>query len=241
MSERQGRRVLLFSGGMDSLIATHLFKPDIRLYLKTGSRYDAAQLERLDQARWSKDLFGRLIVDDGLRLGEYERDDSIVPGRNAFFVLRAANYGTDILLGAMSGERQYDKSKTFERRMNRLLAQLWHPDQYWTDDDPPTVSRPLAVWTKTMALREYLNADGDPSIIAESYSCYSGNDQPCGACRSCGRKWVAFVNNGIENLLPFDIDVDAIWSERELRLMARGEYRGVGEDTETLEALEASR
>ena len=43
-----GKTVLLFSGGMDSMIFDHLLKPDVLLYLPTGSKYEYIETKKLD-------------------------------------------------------------------------------------------------------------------------------------------------------------------------------------------------
>ena len=41
-----GKTVLLFSGGMDSMIFDHLLKPDVLLYLPTGSKYEYIETKK---------------------------------------------------------------------------------------------------------------------------------------------------------------------------------------------------
>ena len=41
------KKVLLYSGGMDSWLISHLWKPDVKLYIDTGSSYAAEERRRL--------------------------------------------------------------------------------------------------------------------------------------------------------------------------------------------------
>ena len=71
-------------------------------------------------------------MDDVLNLGQYERDDAIVPNRNAHLVLLASHYGEHIMLGSVSGDRSFDKDEKFYFRMEDLLNHMWQ-EQQWTE------------------------------------------------------------------------------------------------------------
>ena len=46
--KQKNKMVLLFSGGMDSIIFDHLLKPDVLLYIPTGSKYESVETQKLN-------------------------------------------------------------------------------------------------------------------------------------------------------------------------------------------------
>ena len=116
------KKVLLYSGGMDSWLISHLWKPDVKLYIDTGSSYAAEERRRLPPD----------ITIEHLDLNRFERADKIIPLRNLFFVMLASYYGDKICLGATYGDRVLDKSVIFAQKASGLLSYLYQP-QHWTE------------------------------------------------------------------------------------------------------------
>ena len=191
--------VLLFSGGMDSVIFDHLLKPDVLLYLPTGSKYEYIETKKLDDLAMKGYIDSKklVVLPDVLDLSLFERDDAIVPNRNAFLLLFASLYGETLILGSVQGDRSYDKDEVFYTRMSDLLNHMWQ-EQHWTEAKNFTVMSPYKNTTKTQLVKDYLADGGKPEILLESYSCYEGKEQLCGWCKPCFRKWVSLHNNGIK-------------------------------------------
>ena len=131
----RGKSVLLYSGGMDSLIIDHLLKPDILLNISMNSAYDERERESFPD----KEI---IYLDNVIDLNRYERDDAIVPNRNAHLVLLASHYGETIWLGSVSGDRSFDKDEIFYHHMESLLNHMWQA-QHWTEERRFTVSSPF--------------------------------------------------------------------------------------------------
>ena len=187
----RNKTVLLYSGGMDSLIIDQIMKPDVLLNISMDSNYD--KRERLSMKYDDRMIF----LDDVLNLGQYERDDAIIPNRNAHLVLLASHYGETILLGSVSGDRSFDKDEKFYMRMEDLLNHMWQ-EQHWTEERKFEVYYPYKDKTKTELVKEFLENEGQVTALAESYSCYEGGEKHCGTCKACFRKWVSLENNGIK-------------------------------------------
>lgn len=235
----RNKSVLLFSGGMDSVMFSKLLNPDVLLYIPTESSYTRRESEAIDN------LISKGIIDSNklvklenvLNLKRFERDDYIVPNRNAFLILLASMYGERIYLGSVYGDRSKDKDKDFYKYMENLLNHMWE-EQHWTDCRKFEILDPYKDYTKTELLKMYIDKGFDPNDILESYSCYEGQKCACGVCKPCSRKWVALVNNGVK--IPegyFQNDPkSAEWIQKVLPLMERNEYRG-REDSEFIRAL----
>jgi 7-cyano-7-deazaguanine synthase in queuosine biosynthesis len=237
------KTVLLFSGGLDSVCIAHLWKPDVLLMIpQKGSSYNAQEqkcITELRAAGFFRDVQARTLV-DVLNLGEWERDDLIIPNRNAHLVLLAANFGDDILLGSVHGDRSNDKDETFFALMEELLDHM-HGEQHWTEERSFQVRAPAKRMTKTELVREYLRRDGDPELLFKSWSCYGGGTQHCGQCKPCFRKRIALVNNDLARPGYWYDDFRwADWWPEVSKQIEAGEYRG-REDQEVLDALDRMR
>ena len=227
----RGKSVLLYSGGMDSLMIDYLLKPDVLLNISMNSAYDTRERESFPDKEIK-------FLDDVIDLGIYERDDAIVPNRNAHLVLLASHYGETIWLGSVSGDRSFDKDEIFYNHMETLLNHMWQK-QHWTEERRFTVSSPFKDRTKTDLVDEYLIKGGTAEELLQSYSCYEGEEKHCGHCKACFRKWVALENNGIITGVEYwqKVPWEASWLDEVLLQIFNGGYRGL-EDKYIVNALE---
>lgn len=226
-------KVLLYSGGMDSYALRHLWKPDVSLYVNLGTEYSAAEMAMLDDQTTVVDFPGLLAL---------ERPDKIIPLRNLFLVSIAAQYGNEIALAATAGDRVLDKSFRFASKASGVLTLLMN--DYWSDRPGDyEVVLPVKSLTKRQLVEAYIKAGGDPLKLAEcSLSCYQPIREwnptlrrlkPCGRCKPCFRKWVAFKLNGFDtepNAKPY------IEAEILPQILA-GRYGRAEEEAEILEAI----
>ena len=116
------KKILLYSGGMDSWLMNKLWKPDILVYVNLHGRYNAQEISHLPE--------NCQILD--FDLSKYERPDKIIPLRNLFLVMLATITYTEekdeeieILLGATAGDRVLDKSLIFAEKTSDLLTYLY--------------------------------------------------------------------------------------------------------------------
>ena len=227
----RSKTVLLYSGGMDSLIIDHLLKPDVLLNISMNSAYDARERESFPD----KEI---VFLDNVIDLGRYERDDAIIPNRNAHLVLLASHYGETIWLGSVYGDRSFDKDEAFYSHMTTLLDHMWS-EQHWTEERKFMISSPFKDKTKTQLVYEFLEMDGTEEALLTSYSCYEGDEKHCGHCKACFRKWVALENNAIITSDGYfkENPWDAPWLDEVLIQIFNGGYRG-REDKDIIYALD---
>lgn len=187
MENIKGKKVLLYSGGMDSWLIDKLWKPDVKLYVDVNSSYTQPEIDNLPDD----------VIIEKLNLGKWERVDKILPLRNVYFILMASNYGDEICLGATAGDRVLDKSPEFGRKMTDLLTYLYQ-EQHWTPERHIKVNLDFKNYTKAELIKMYLDQGGDiEEAFNQSFSCYSPtNNHECWECKPCFRKWVAFKLNG---------------------------------------------
>lgn len=230
-------KVILFSGGMDSVVLSAMYPEALCLYVPTGSAYEAKERRQL---AWVASAAGMVVetANVGLDLSAIERADAIVPSRNAYLVLVAANYGSRIMLGATAGDLSHDKDGYWAGLMTQLLQYMLHGKHYPGAPDY-AVELPIKHKTKGELVADYIAIGRDPEILAESISCYDGEaDGHCGKCKACIRKWAAMEANGVDTTEwqspPWE---SPAWREV-LDLWSKGYvWRTVEEDSYTARAL----
>ena len=234
----RGSTVLLYSGGMDSLMIDYLLKPNLLLNISTNSAYDERERKSFPESVYEegKDI---IYLNDVLNLRDYERDDAIVPNRNAYLILLASHYGETIWLGSVHGDRSFDKDEAFYGHMETLLNHMWQ-EQHWTEERNFTISSPFKDRTKTELVTEYLDKGGMMKYLLTSYSCYEGEEQHCGQCKACFRNWVSLENNAIDTRGYWKKNPwESSWLEDVLTSIYNGGYRGK-EDADIINALDKS-
>ena len=116
------KKVLLYSGGMDSWLIDKIWQPDKKIYINMHTRYSEQEIKKIKALNTDVE-----IID--FPLGQWERDDKIIPLRNLYLPMVVCNItGTedvDICLGATAGDRVLDKSKEFVEKANDLLNYLY--------------------------------------------------------------------------------------------------------------------
>lgn len=237
----KAKKVLLFSGGMDSVCYSYLLDPDVLLYIGTGSSYDKEESRRLPRIisllKREKSL---ISIPNWIDFSEQERKDFIIPNRNAYLVLKASEYGETVYLSSVYGDRSTDKDEKFYLLMEKLLNHM-HEKSHWSDGRIFSISSPYKHLTKTELVREYLKKGGEGKILLESYSCYTGKQEPCMQCKPCVRKLVALINNNItDNIFnPSRLrDVSWLQPKHEIReKIEKNLYRG-REDNDFKDAMQ---
>lgn len=187
------KKVLLYSGGMDSWLIDKIWKPDMKVYVNMHTPYSEQEMERLPS-----DV---VVVD--LPLQQYALENSIIPLRNVYLYLAACNVTgfehVEICLGALNGDRINDKSATFAEKLNDLLHFLYAPQQSQSGR-LVKISMPFKQNSKRELLMEYIKQGGtmDEAWNA-SFSCYHPiDDEPCLSCKACFRKAIPFIVAGRE-------------------------------------------
>lgn len=188
------KKVLLYSGGMDSWLMSKLWKPDIKLYVDMKTRYSENELARI---RKEPDV---QVVE--FPLGQWEREDAIIPLRNLYLAMVACNVtGSDdveILIGATAGDRVLDKSPEFVNKTTDLLSYLYTPQHWIPEGKKVRVCIDYKQYTKTDLLKMFKEQGGDlEEAFTRSFSCYNPVDgHECWHCKPCFRKFTAFSEAG---------------------------------------------
>lgn len=201
---------LLYSGGVDSLIAWYMLNKPDTLYVDLGHRY--AWKERIAIRRLPPKP---LIVESNY--GRYfEKADAHIPGRNLLLAMYAAAKGYDeIYLVAQKGEQGLpDRSIVFFNQATSVLS--WHFER------EIHMRNPAKAMYKHEMIKWYLSEGLPASDLLSTVSCYSENRgsyetcngrggwyDHCGQCPACLRKYVALTYNGVECEHIFEGDVES--------------------------------
>lgn len=191
------KKVILYSGGMDSWLMSKLWKPDIKLYVNMHTRYSENEIKKI-----------KSVEDDvtfvDFPLGQWEREDAIIPLRNLYLCMVACNVtgseDVEILLGATAGDRVLDKSYKFVSKASALLGYLYTPQHWIPGGKKVKISIDYKDHTKKDLLKEFAAQGGDlEEAFTHSFSCYNPIDgHECWSCKPCFRKFVAFACAGYE-------------------------------------------
>lgn len=213
------KKVLLFSTGLDSVCLYYLVKADVNLFIKTGTEDNNLELERLNK-------FEDITILDMSFLKDFELPNKILPYRNYFFAMVAAQYGQEIYLGSIKGDIARDSNLLFAGLLEKALSYYAHgpADQVPYPGDIK-IHLPLKFQTKSDIVHEYIDAGYDPDmLINHSSSCYfPEHNKECGKCKSCLRKLIALTLNGLTP--AFDLPDYNILLNFRRELLIRGETR----------------
>ncbi|WP_405321772.1 7-cyano-7-deazaguanine synthase QueC [Methanobrevibacter thaueri] len=215
------KAISVFSGGLDCTVATCVYDNDYEIHAITFNYGQKAFAQELKASRkiceemgwthevidlpWLSDISNSsLNTDDDIpEVSENDLDDIDkssetasnvwVPARNTVFTSIALSYaesiGAEIIIVGWNNEEGLtfpDNSQEFLNEFNELIK-VGSPDKI-------RIEAP-AINLNKEELVELGVKVGAPMKL--SYSCYKGEDEPCGVCESCVRRNRAFKKVGI--------------------------------------------
>lgn len=177
--------VLLFSGGMDSLIAWHLLGKPKTLYIDLKHKY----------SKQERDIVSELIPSTIIRefdLSPFEESDANIPLRNLYLAMLAVNLDFNyIWLIVQKDEMSIpDRSAYFLNTASYFLSYL--------SNKGVNINTPFSHMDKIRMVENYLRKGGDPELLKRTWACYHPvGYSHCGDCPACFRRFVAMKLNGI--------------------------------------------
>lgn len=190
------QKILLYSGGMDSYLIDKLWKPDRRIYVDMHTRYSQQEINCIKKRRNDVEFID-------FPLGQWEREDKIIPLRNLYLPMVICNItgdeDVDICLGATNSDRVLDKSQEYVEKATDLLNYLYQPQWWIPNGKKVRVNIDYKKYTKEDLLKMYMEQGGDlDKAYNESFSCYEPDEEGnvCHRCKPCFRKFVAFASVG---------------------------------------------
>ena len=204
----KGKKVLLYSGGVDSECIRRLWRPDVLLYVDMKTRYSEEELSRIE----NNEFEGEVTVVK-LPLTDWEdRRTHYIPSRNLILLTVAAEFGETLCLGATKDDIANDKTMEFLNVADQVLN-LTHTEQTNSNGREIYVEKDFKQMSKVELLQAC--ARSQPGALLElwenTFSCYTpneyapGKDRSCWHCKPCMRKALAFMAAG------FELPHEAIW------------------------------
>lgn len=216
------KAISVFSGGLDCTVATCIFDKDYEIHAITFNYGQKAFEQELKASKnicekmgWSHEVIdlpwlskisnSSLNTDESIpEVNEDDLDNPDkssetasnvwVPARNTVFTSIALSYaesiGAEIIIVGWNGEEGAtfpDNSKEYLEEFNELIN-VGSPDKI-------RIEAPAINLNKEEIVELGVEV-GAPMEL--SYSCYNGEDKPCGVCESCMRRKRAFKKIGIK-------------------------------------------
>lgn len=224
------RTALLFSGGMDSLIAwEYLGRPDC-IYVDMGHKYHASELRVCNLLMGNK-----LKIVSASFMKTYEKEDAEIPARNLFLAMVAALEGYDNIALTVQVDETSIPDRTlefFEKTSEQLSALFGRQIKVFS----PFLH--LSQMDKVEMVKWYLSEGHDVDALLNTWACYSPvvESVPCGSCPACFRRFVALSLNGLSEYWYPTIKFSPVAKEYKAR--AQNGYYSPERSAHILKALE---
>ena len=191
------KKVLLYSGGLDSYIGATLLGSEWDLaYFNIGHKYAVNEIETMTSLGLPFKTHSSLALQEQW----VEHESGFIPQRNPLLIsLAQAVYDADeIALCAVAGELSADKHTRFFTLMSDLLS--------YTANKSVRVFSPFQKNTKSQIVKKYLEMANPLEPLLNTRSGYSPEKDNCGLCQACFRRWVAFENNDLNSYVEWQIE-----------------------------------
>lgn len=192
----QMEQILLFSGGLDSLIAWYYLDKPVCLYVPLGHRYQTQEERAIQNIKNTVQYMGdtmKVLTHTGINLGVFEDNEANIPARNMFLATLGAEYANKVYMVFQQGERGIpDRSDAFLKKSSAMLSLLFGHNK--------EVDSPFEDKTKVDMVRwfvETMGIEDAGKLIRASWSCYSFGDTHCGRCSACIRRFISLKCNGL--------------------------------------------
>lgn len=201
------KKILLFSGGLDSVLLDWKVKPNTLLYVDMKTSYSEAEIRHLE--RLPSYYTDRLLIKE-LPIGDYELPDKFLPYRNLLLIGIALQYAPKVYLGLTGQDNSRDCQKPFLKKaisIYKLLSKDNKDRFEWSYKDVG-IYAPYHAMTKSEMVKDCLSLGMPPKWIQETRTCYSNSSEKgCGECFPCWNKAVALLNNGLFDKELFDHEI----------------------------------
>lgn len=211
--------LLVYSGGLDSTVLLHHLLDQNYSVRAISFAYGQKHFKELEIAQKNCEklgipheilqvpldaYFSSTLLRGGGEIpeGHYESENmkqTVVPMRNLIFASIAAGYAAShkiplIALGVHSGDHAIypDCRPEFFDSVNATLS--------LADWDQIQVKTPFIHFTKDQIVARGIEVGVD---FASTWTCYKGQETPCGKCGSCVERLEAFSRNGATDSLSY--------------------------------------
>lgn len=190
------KTALLYSTGLDSHLTYKLNREaiDLLLYVDFNHTYTAKEMKLfIKNTSEEKEIQNRIF--NFRAFGKFENKTTFfIPCRNLLLSIIAGQFADRVWLGGLKEDRIVDNTEEAFADFSRIVSIHSNKDV--------RVESPIRKYTKVELLKQYLDQGGNAEeLMQKTTSCYHNEELYCGGCKSCFRKWVAFVCN--DCIIPF--------------------------------------
>ena len=194
--------VIMFSGGLDSLIsywfavASRRFDTITCVHVQFGQEYSKKEYESITQVGpWFPKV--EIIKIDGLmQIIARRLSNQIIPSRNVMLSVIGSMIADTVWLGVLDGEqlgKEHDKSDRFFEDTQSLLSftnEFFQPTT--------TIETPFRHMSKGETIKWALEYGIPQEVMFQTTSCYHPTEPKCGVCLTCCKRALAFMENNIQ-------------------------------------------
>lgn len=187
------KKILLYSGGVDSWLINQIWKPDIKLYVNLGTSDSEEEM-----ALFKKNNENVNVIN--FNLSEWELSNKIIPLRNLYLLMLACNFSlfedVEICLGATVGDRNHDKTLEFFNKSEDLLNYIYSEKADYHPNRKIKLNTSFKNKSKTDLLKMYLKQGGDINkAYNETHGAYKEN-MSLWQLKKFYKKFMCFKLNG---------------------------------------------
>ena len=183
--------VLMFSGGLDSLVAATYIDNPLFVHVNLHTQYSEKELKTASELSLKMGIDCE-IIDIGFQTIPFNvtLPDAFIPARNLLLSIFGSWYGSNVCIGGIKGDMIEDNCPDAHKDMSDSISKYSRKQI--------EVFSPFWEMTKADIIKWYLENGSDEELLHISTSCYHPTLHQCGNCGSCFRKWVALKVNNIE-------------------------------------------
>jgi len=203
---RRWKLAIMWSGGMDTTIAYFYAvkngyspKEIVMIHLDLGHPYEWKEKKAIemllpyikaDYLHFKIDLLRK-------ELGNLPTPEKqVIPARNSLISWLGAFFADRVWICALDGEMHRfmpDKNHTFFTLTSGYLSYVFDKDI--------TIETPFARMSKTELARWFVDNYGKEfaeEVLEKTVTCYDEKEWACGECSTCFKRWIAYVNAGLD-------------------------------------------
>lgn len=212
--------VAVCSGGLDSTILAHVLREEGHEVIAVNFNYGSKHNERERQS--ARAIFGESLIELDIDLsmfnsallksnnkdipeGHYEdaiMKETVVPFRNGIMLSYAVGLAESMGFDAVALGNHYGDNAVYPDCRKEFVEGFTLAAKAGTYNQIKLLA-PFTGISKSDIVVEAMKLGLAPSLLAETWSCYKGEDVHCGKCGTCVERKEAFELAGCEDLTVY--------------------------------------